>query len=104
MRLFWLTLLTAGLVSSAFASGVNIKLSGNQDPLCGPPYICVSTDSFVISVDDLGGGFFDAVNGQTGPITQLNFDLAYEDSGCPSGAPTPVQLNLDSSFLQFATN
>jgi MYXO-CTERM domain-containing protein len=107
MRVFWLLALLIGVSSGLFASGVTIKLTGNQDPpSCDPTIeICVTTGSFDITTDSNGGGFFTAYNDQLPALTELSFDLDYVDAGCtPGGTADQVNLVLDVTFLtQYAS-
>jgi hypothetical protein len=104
MRVKFLALLIAISGSSLFASGVTIKLSGNQDPVCMQDEVCITNDLFDIDTDSNGGGFITAVNAQGDLITQLNFSLEYADPGCPANSSTSPNLSFDSAFLSFATD
>lgn len=103
MRLLALALFCAPIYSSLFASGVSIKLSGNQDPTCGADLICITSTSFPLTTNDSGGAYSQYVNEQGGPITALNFDLDYVDASCPSGTPAPVNLSFDGTFFAYTS-
>lgn len=103
MRVFRAFLFLMALSSALHASGVTIKLSGNQDPSCDPSVICITNDSFDVTTNSSGGGFLAAVNdeGLGVNITGFNFDLDYVDPACtPGGTASTVTLNLDPTFYE----
>jgi hypothetical protein len=105
MRVFRAFLFLTVFSTVLFGSGATIKLSGNQDPDCVAPEICITNDSFDITTNSSGGGYFQAVNEQSIAITELDFDLDYVDPTCtPGGSASPVTLDLDPTFYeQYAT-
>ncbi len=82
------------------ASGVIIQLSGDTDPACVSPLICIEPNSpFNLPVNPAGGGFFQIVNDTGASIVQLNFSLTYIDPNClASNAPVLPTLVILPGF------